>query len=209
MFPVTSDFRGAKILDVQEQNRINHVMKISKSYSNGKIPHIIKAAFAMYLILLIFIAPYVIFFLWAMIFLDRSFWVPFVTLFAIFLAMLVWTRRFKIVILGDKIVYSTLFSKKNVVKFANIKKLEIKIGQNKNVFYALHIHDNNRYSTEPLIINMKPFSKNDLSLLVKTITSVNPSVEIDHDVKKLKQGHFEPAVYRILNKLRNQKSRVP
>ena len=120
-----------------------------------------------------------------------------VVLFAVLFPQL-WLYCFEIVLHEDRLSYRTLFSGRREILFADITraKIEVGIGQGLKArtqpFYRLELSDRGRFARDPLIINMKPFSRSDLARVAQAIVRNAPSAKIDKPVVSLSQGSIKP-----------------
>ncbi len=177
-------------------------MTLQKVKGTYTLPHVIKADWTAYLIFSIFFGPIVILGIFATLKNSSAWPVSFVAL--IFLvAFLAWINSFKIILSDDKIIYKTLFSKNKEAIFSKINNMEINIGLKhkanaKSAFYQLDIYE--RGSIELLSINMKPFSKRDLAIIVDTIAIKAPSAKMDELTYQLKEGDFKLIVSEGIRK---------
>ncbi len=137
----------------------------------------------------------------------QSFLLPDLIIFGSLTFFLIWIASFKIVLNSDSISYKTLFSKGLQVKFSEIKKVEIDIGMHSSrskqsgrqkSYYSLNIFTHS--PKQHLSINMKPFSKRDLAILIDAIMVANPSVELDRLSRNLYEGDFKPIVSQSIRK---------
>ncbi|HBA84190.1 MAG TPA: hypothetical protein DCZ95_08880 [Verrucomicrobia bacterium] len=109
-----------------------------------------------------------------------------------------WLYWFEIVLHEDRLSYRTLFSGRREILFADITraKIEVGIGQGLKArtqpFYRLELSDRGRFARDPLIINMKPFSRSDLARVAQAIVRNAPSAKIDKPVVSLSQGSIKP-----------------
>jgi hypothetical protein len=117
-----------------------------------------------------------------------------VPLFMLILFLL-WIGGFKIYIRDEKIIYKTLFSKKEML-FADVQKIKIAIGVcnngriNNSAYYNLNIIGEN----QELMINMKPFSRRGLATIVDSLCLHNSNIELDDFSKKLREGDVKPII---------------
>lgn len=110
----------------------------------------------------------------------------------IYLGIFIIIRFFTIEIKNGKILYRRLFSFKKEICIKNIEELTISVG--------MHINGVDEFTTfhllikgqgKKLVINLKPFSYEDISVLIKTILVENKNVKVDKFLEDAKNGNFE------------------
>ncbi|HTY45288.1 MAG TPA: hypothetical protein VMD52_04810 [Patescibacteria group bacterium] len=111
-----------------------------------------------------------------------------------------WFWGLEIIIEDDRIIYRTLFCRKEVA-YAAITKVQISIGANQKGYYRLHIYDRGRFAQEPLAINIKPFEPRDLSAALNTLAARAPAAEFDGKSLQLKDGKIGPIIREGVSKL--------
>jgi len=111
--------------------------------------------------------------------------------------VLLWLKGFKIDLLDDKVMYKTLFSWKKEIRYSEVKKMKLEVGMNNQNtagkgFYRLVFLGS---LSEPiLVINMKPFAKNDLAILIDAVANKATNVEMDNELSELRDGNLNPVV---------------
>lgn len=187
---------------------MNNLIKVQDTY---KLPYTIKAEWTAYLVFSIMFVPITL--LWIIDYRpDTNSWQPILILLSILTLFLIWIKIFRITLENNKIFYKTLFSKKELL-FSDIKKIEIATGIDRTAseemagvsfvkrrmgaFIRMNISSKN----ELLSINMKPFSKRNLIIIVDAITIANSNVELDAPALALKQGDFKPVVSATIGKI--------
>jgi len=99
----------------------------------------------------------------------------------------------RIVLLPDRVCYRKLFSTKEVL-FADITNVmleQVRVRGYRGygvIRYFLRIDA--RSSEKPLLINTKPFSKKDLSIVIDVITTHAPSAHLDTSLLQLREDAF-------------------
>ena len=187
---------------------MNTLLKVKGTYT---LPYAIKAEWAGHMIFSILFIP--ISLLWIVVAYknqSQNFLLPILIPWIILTIFLVWLASFKIILRTGSIFYKTLFSKGKEIPYTNIKNVEIDIGlfpsgsglcerASRRGFYRLNLF---RHAIEePVTINMKPFSKRDLAIIVDRITVANPSVGLDELSQSLKDGDFGPIVKAGIRKV--------
>ena len=173
---------------------MNNLLKVKGTYG---LPHIIRAEWTGYLIFSIFFIP--ISLLWIIVGYknpSQNLLLPDLIPWIILTIFLIWLASFKIVLNTNGIFYKTLFSKGSEIKLSQVKKVEIAVGiypsererTARGSYYRLNIFRND--IEKPFSINIKPFSKRDIAILIDAITIQNPSVELDKLSQNLKEGNF-------------------
>lgn len=124
---------------------------------------------------------------------DSSVW-QFAVIALVGLALIhIWLASFKITIANSNLEYRELKSK-NKISIPEIKKIYLKIGlsseKQKRGYYRMYIEGENNQ----LIINIKPFSKNNLAILVDTLVKNNPSIELDKYSSDIRKGNLDTVV---------------
>ena len=99
----------------------------------------------------------------------------------------------KIVLLPDRVIYRTLFSKRetpfrDITYVARESTMRRGYRGSQSIQYILRIED--RFSSNSLLINTKPFSKRNLSIIIDAIATHAPSVTLDESVRQLREGTF-------------------
>jgi len=116
----------------------------------------------------------------------------------------IWLSAFKIVISPKKLYYRSLFSFRNEIAFSEITKAIIEVGKmDKNQpFYCLKIFDCKGHSESPIVINLKPFSFQDIAKLTKAIVENSPSTsDISKDIIGLSKKDLLPLRHQMLKKI--------
>ncbi len=109
-------------------------------------------------------------------------------LFSVFLSVgfLFFIGSFKVEIREYRVIYKTLFSKQEI-PIEEIQRLDMIITTVQNVpAYYLNMisHD------EKLSINMKPFSKKDLAILIDLVATKNNKIELNELATELREGKY-------------------
>ena len=169
----------------------------------NQVSYVIKADTSVYIIFSIFIIPILLIELVALHKSLTALPLVLLTITIIFIVLL-WISSFKIILKNDNIYYKSLFSKLRIVKLSDIKELKCIIGDvkratKKSAFYQMVLYDYEH--NELLTINMKPFSKNDITLLVKNIVLQKPDITIDKFFKAIIDGNFNPVIQEGVNKI--------
>lgn len=163
------------------------------SVKEMKLPYTIQAEWTAYLLFSIMFGPIAGYALYDAISTREVFlghWVA----FFIFGWALLWISRFRITLKPDKIQAQSLFSNRELA-YAEISGLTLEIGATqpqKSAFYRLNILS--RTGTEPLMINIKPYSKTDLGILVRTIINRGKGVTLDRLCQALAAEDLAPVV---------------
>lgn len=119
-----------------------------------------------------------------------------VVLFVVLFPQL-WLCCFEIVLHEDKMSYRTLFAGRREVLFTNITRAKTEVGMGAGFkgrtqpFYRLVLFDMGRFARDPLIINMKPFSRSDLARVAQALVKNASSAKIDKSVVSLSQGSIK------------------
>jgi len=190
-------------------NQDQNITESKEKNFNDCFPYIAKAGVSSYIILSIISAPFSL----IVLFKGLQNGIPFnqgilgvLTFFVICFVwpfIIIWLASFKIILTNEDLIYKTfisrLFFKKKIIKFSEVKKINIHISQDleadrKSAFYRLNIYGINIFSQDPLTINMKPFNQEDLINIVNLIFFKNPSIQIDKKVQELKDGNFSPII---------------
>ena len=192
--------KGKKIF-----NNMNNLIKVKGTY---KLPYIIKAEWTAYLVFSILFGPIILLLLAAYyINPDSNIWQAVLFALGTLIIFLVWISYFKVILNSNGIFYKTLFSKGFKVNFSEINKIEIDIGmhssgsekQERQVgYYRFNIFTHS--SEVPYTINMKPFSKRDLAILVDLAVAANPSIKLDKLAHDLYEGNFNPIASQGIRK---------
>lgn len=110
-----------------------------------------------------------------------------------------WLASYRVGIKDGCLIYRELFSRKSIC-LRDIKKISIELGvkdksrlKNK-AFYRLVLHDQTIYKDDPFIINLKPFSRNDLAYLAKIIRSYAADAAYDSVFESLSEGNVQPLI---------------
>ena len=160
------------------------------------LPYTAKAEWTTYLIFSIFFVPILL--LWVFISFQHpasNAWEAVLILFIMLSIFLAWIGAFKIILQEDRLFYSTLLSKNNEILFSDITRIGFKVlsaeeSARKSALIVLEIYT--KIKEAPLAINMKPFSKRDLAILVDVVSKKNPEIDMDAVTLKLKEGEFKP-----------------
>lgn len=178
-------------------------MDLKKVINTYSLPLKIKPGGAIYFIFAILLFLPAIISLFATL-KNPSFWPIIGISLVVFILFLIWIYNFEIQILKDRIIYKSLFRKEEIL-FENIKKVEIIVGIYSNRkaknsgYYSLNIFNTN----QKISINMKPFSRRDLAIVIviDSIYSYNKSIELNELAMKLKDGNFKPIVMQGIKKV--------
>ena len=114
-------------------------------------------------------------------------WQGLVTCLASGIAWAVWIGSFRIELDKTELTYRTL-SAARTIQYTAIQTLTTKIGPGRAGFVLLVIQP--KGSGKPIHVNMKPFRRADLALLINTIQAANPSVKIAPGLQKLRTAQF-------------------
>ncbi len=167
-----------------------------------KLPYRIRTEWVSYLVWSILFCPMVVIAIIAT-YQDDTFW-PMDILLIIFLGFVIlWLKGFKIDILEDKVMYKTLFSRKKEIRYSEVKKMKLEVGvNNQNTagkgFYRLVFLGS--LSETILVINMKPFGKNDLAILIDAVANKSTNVEMDKELAELRDGNLNPVIVTGIKK---------
>ncbi|HEX4650290.1 MAG TPA: hypothetical protein VH250_02185 [Granulicella sp.] len=86
---------------------------------------------------------------------------------AVLLFLVVWLRRFRIVVANGKLTYYSLFGKQSVaLDEVRSARTEVELGSRPPLRIVLEVAQEQR---EPVVINMKPFRKEDLRTLFRIL----------------------------------------
>lgn len=165
-------------------------LKTNPSYS---LPYTIRVEWTTYMVFSLFFIPI------SALFIFVNMKSPFLSPWAgfgfplVFLSVfLIWAQSFTIVLKEDRIIYKLLhFAVHREVKYCDISKLKIDVGLGPaslkhHAYYRLFFVD--KSGKEILVINLKPFSRRDLALLVDIVSRKNKEVEMDELSMKIKEG---------------------
>jgi hypothetical protein len=185
---------------------INKPLKVHGTYS---LPYTIKAEWTAYVVfsvifgLLILLAAYADF-----VKPQSGVFVIEIIVLVIFTVFLFWIASFRIIIDKNGIIYKTLFSQKNIV-FSEIERVEIHAGRSTSnseksagmpyrpaAFIRMDLFTNSNL----LMINMKPFSKKNMAIVVDAINTANPNTELLGAAATLKDGEFGPIIHGVIKK---------
>ena len=117
-------------------------------------------------------------------------------------AVVAFFESFKIVLFEDRIEYSRFPAKNWSVPFDDIRGVEMRIGRitgGKEGFYSLALL--RRSSNKPELINIKPFSRKDLAMVVQTINAKAPNVEMDTYAQHLKNADVRPIIAQGIRRI--------
>ncbi len=122
---------------------------------------------------------------------------------------LLWLRSQFVSIDGDMFVYWNTLRKRET-RISRIRKIRFqwgKPGYKSNGLYLLCIYDDDKYSKNPIPINVKPFGVNALAKIIVTLRERNPEIEVDKTVERManrKKVQFYPL---LLNMFKRKKRR--
>ena len=107
-------------------------------------------------------------------------------------ALLLGIKAQKIILLPDRICYRTLFSQREI-RYAGITRIALErvegsgYRSSKVIRYMLRIEDR---SSKPLLINTKPFSKKNMSVVVEILAKHASSADLDTSLLRLSEDTF-------------------
>jgi len=169
-------------------------MKLNSIKKSYQLQHTFKAEWTAYIIFFVLFIPLIILNIFT--YLKYNLIYPWgILIFLIFFSIIIYLFSLKITIQGNKIIYRTLFSEKRV-SINKIKKVKMRIGFKKGLkdinsgFYILDLVRNNK----KLSINIKPFSKQNLTILINSIIDQNHNIELDEFTLALKNNNLKPIV---------------
>ena len=93
----------------------------------------------------------------------------------------------KIVLMNDIVRSVTLFSHIDM-PYTDITRVELEPVHGRGSGYILQIYSD--FSGRQLLINTKPFSKQDISIVVDVIATHAPSARLDSNTRQLREGTF-------------------
>ena len=121
-------------------------------------------------------------------------WQPFVICLVTGVAWAGWIGSFRITLDKTELTYRTLFAA-HTIQHADIQTLATKFALDRAGLILLVIQPKD--SERPIRVNMKPFRRADLALLIDTIRAANPSVEITPGLQKLRTAQFSIVKARL------------
>jgi hypothetical protein len=179
-----------------------NLIKVTGTYN---LPYIIKVEWTAYTVFSIIFIPFLVSALVLQDIQAQS------LVLVLFLIAIVWLERFKISLTASSIEYQTLLSGKHSIDFSEIDKVEVDIGFSQysagwqhyyksrtQAYYRLNILQNGQ---KTLTINMKPFSRRDLAIVMDAIYSHNPNIKMDDYSRSLKDGDFKPILMGGIKKM--------
>jgi hypothetical protein len=106
--------------------------------------------------------------------------------------LMVFIATQRIVLLADRISYRKLFSQREMpfedIVHVSLERVVSSGYRSRAIRYFLRIDD--RFSNKPLLINTKPFSKRNLSIIIDALATHAPNVTLDESVRQLRDGTF-------------------
>jgi hypothetical protein len=89
---------------------------------------------------------------------------------ALLVASMYWLNRFEIVLSGQAIAYRSLFSRR-VVSWSDVRRSEVQVGIGSysdrfKPMFRLVVHTHGQRADRPLVINLKPFRREDIRTLL-------------------------------------------
>ena len=161
----------------------------SRSSRQESLPHIARAAWTAYWLTAGF---FVLGLPWLGV-RHPTAWQPLVICLATGVAWAVWIGSFRIGLDKTELTYRTL-SAARTIQYTAIQTLATEIADRAGVV-LLVIQPKD--SGKPIRVNMKPFRRADLTLLIDTIRAANPSVEIAPGLQTLRTAQFSIVKTRL------------
>ena len=160
-----------------------------KARGTYQLPYVVKAEWTTYFIFSLLFGPIAL--LWLVGYFKNpvaNAWAPLLILFLVLTLFLVWAAALRVILEKDRIIYQTLFSRRRELFFSDVKKVKISIG----LYYQLNLFG--ARNSQPLTINMKPFSRRNLAIIIDAVASENQAVELDRLSVSLVEGDFKPII---------------
>jgi len=144
--------------------------KNQKSLENRELKYCIKPGKKPYFIFFFLFFPFIASYVYVAIFKNDSAWSGAIIFIFIMLSFHLWIYSQTIVLLHDRITYSSWFFRKRTILLKGINKWSVQIGINSywdrlKPTVRLEIHAKKNLKIEPLIIPLKLFNQSDLKPL--------------------------------------------
>ena len=162
----------------------------SRSSRQESLPHVARAAWTAYWLTAAF---FVLGLPWLGV-RHPTAWQPLVICLAAGVAWAAWIGSFRIESDKTELTYRTLFAARTI-QYTAIQTLATEIALDRAGFILLVIQP--KGAGKPIRVNMKPFRRADLALVIETIREVNPSVEIAPDLQKFRAAQFSIVSARL------------
>lgn len=124
-----------------------------------------------------------------------------------FCLLLIWLMSQRVCIDGDMFCYRSTMIKRET-SISHIQKMRFqwgKPGLRANGLYLLCIYDDDRYSHDPICINIKPFNAMAVAQIINTLRKMNPHIDIDKRVEQMAEGNEVQLFPMLLRMLRGKK----
>jgi hypothetical protein len=114
---------------------------------------------------------------------------------AVFALLYAWLIR-NSVILKEHILKSTTFFTSSEIPYEDIRKAQIVIGLHRTPPYQMRVFHRNEQTRNPIVINIKLFSREDLKLLAHVLVEKAPQADLDDEIKRMVDGKM-PSIFSI------------
>jgi hypothetical protein len=102
------------------------------------------------------------------------------------------------VIIEEHTLKSTTFFTSSEIPYEDIQKAEIKLKIRGNPPYQMKIFHKNEQTSNPIVINIKLFSRKDLKVLARALAEKSPQADLDAAIKRMIDGQM-PSFFRMNN----------
>ncbi len=182
---------------ISKHDELDNASGVELKTPRFMLPYTMETEWTAYLMLSIMALPFAVMFAWGVYqrpALATSFLVPIGFMALLFGYAYFSFRANKITLHGDGLSYRTLRTKERYLKYADITDMTVSIGDHSSgnkSHYQLNVHT---AASEPLRIDMKPYSKQDLAMFFAVISEMNPAVELDDTCTQLCSGNNDQMI---------------
>ena len=154
------------------------------------IPLVIRACTSTYVVFGIMWGILIPLCLYNAIYLLPHDWQPVELLSGILIGFFIMIRMFKVVVTADSISYRTLFSGTRKLAFSNIQKACVRVGVDEDdkfaPFIRLELTPISSINSQPMRINLKVFSLDDVHQLLTILPSLGVEISGRHKIPRKK-----------------------